>query len=51
MVFIDIPEVRAANAHLFSSNAMLSKAFRFIETDEVPNDSNIVYGVYAALAA
>ena len=51
MVFIDLPEVRAANAHLFSSNAMSSKAFRFIETDEVPNDPNIVYGVYAALAA
>lgn len=51
MVFIDLPEVRAANAHLFSLNAFSSRAFRFVETDEVPNDSNIVYGVYAALAA
>ena len=50
MVFIDFPEVRAANAHYFSSNAMNSKTFRFIEAGEMPNDPNIVYGVYATLA-
>ena len=50
MVFIDLPEVRAANARFLSSKVMASKAFRFIEAGEVPNDSSIVYGVYAALA-
>lgn len=51
MVFIDLPEVRAANEHLVSSNSKMSKAFRFIRSGEVPSDPALVYGVYAALGA
>lgn len=51
MVFIDLPEVRAANNHLVASNAKLSSEFQFIGEREVPNNSAIVYGVYAALGA
>ena len=49
MVFIDLPEVRAANEHLVRSNAKLSKAFRLLASGEVPNDPTVVYGVHAAL--
>lgn len=50
MVFIDLPEVRAANDHLFSSNAIKSKAFHFLGENEIPNDSEVVYGVYVMLS-
>lgn len=49
MVFIDLPEVRAANEHLLVTNSRLLSAFRFIKENEAPNDPTVVYGVYVAL--
>lgn len=49
MVFLDLPQVRAANAHLLSSSAGLSGDLRFVRDDEAPDDPTIVYGVYANL--
>lgn len=49
MVFIDLPEVRAANNHLLVSSSIAPKAFHFLKENEVPTDSGLVYGVYAAL--
>jgi hypothetical protein len=51
MVFLDVPEVRAANAHLMESNSKISKEFRFLEPSQLPSDPKIVYGVYAHLGA
>ena len=51
MVFIDLPEVRAANNHLLASSSMASRAFRILDGNEVPNNPDVVYGVYAALGA
>ncbi len=49
MVFLDLPEVRAANEHLVRSNSKISKAFRLLVSGEVPSDPAVVYGVHAAL--
>jgi hypothetical protein len=49
MVFIDLPEVRTANDHLLASSSMATKAFRVLKENEVPNDPDIVYGVYVSL--
>ena len=51
MVFLDLPEVRAANEHLRHSNSKISKEFRLLGQDEIPNDSKVVYGVYARIGA
>ena len=51
MVFLDLPEVRAANEHLMTSNSKMSKAFQVLKRHEVPNDPAVVYGVYAELGA
>jgi hypothetical protein len=51
MVFLDLPEVRAANEHLIASNGKLSKAFRILKAREVPSDPAVVYGVYATFGA
>lgn len=49
MVFLDLPEVKAANEHLIASNSKISKAFRILKPGEVPDDPTVVYGVYATL--
>ena len=51
MVFLDVPEVRAANEHLVASNSKMSKAFQFLGRGEVPNNPAVVYGVYSALGS
>jgi hypothetical protein len=51
MVFLDLPAVRAANAHLIASNSRISKEFVILKTEQVPNDPKVVYGVYANLGA
>jgi len=51
MVFLDMPKVRAANAHLMASNAKIAKEFRVLEPGQLPSDPRIVYGVYAHLGA
>ena len=51
MVFIDLPEIRAANKHLLSSTSVMGKRFRLLEDGEAPNDPKVVYGVYAAIEA
>ncbi len=51
MVFLDLPEVRAANEHLIASNGKLSKAFRILKANEVPSDPTVVYGIYATIGA
>ncbi len=51
MVFLDLPEVRAANEHLIASNGKLSRAFRILKANEVPSDPTVVYGVYATIGA
>jgi hypothetical protein len=49
MVFMDLPEVRAANEHLLKSSAMQSRAFRMIEAWEEPRNPAVVYGVHIGL--
>lgn len=49
MVFLDLPEVRAANASLLASNAGISRDLRFLEGSEVPSNPAVVHGVYALL--
>lgn len=49
MVFLDLPEVRAATEHLMTSSS-ISKAFRILGDNETPSDPAIVYGVYSGLA-
>lgn len=51
MVFLDLPTVRAANEHLRHSNSKISKEFRLLGQDEIPNDPKVVYGVYARIGA
>lgn len=51
MVFIDLPEVRAANEHLVNSNSKISKAFRLLAAGETPSDPAVVYGVHAPLGS
>lgn len=46
MVFLDLPEVRAANASLLASKPEI---LHFLEGSDVPNDPAVVYGVYASL--
>ena len=49
MVFLDLPEVRAANDHLKSSNTKIAKEFAILRGHEAPSDHNVVYGVYVPL--
>jgi hypothetical protein len=51
IVFLDVPEVRAANSHLIASNSRIPKEFVIIQPGEVPRDPKVVYGVYAHLGA
>ncbi len=51
MVFLDLPAVRSANNHLKSSNSRISKEFRILSLDEIPNDPKVVYGVHVPLGA
>lgn len=51
MVFMDLPEVRAANANLFLQRTPGPPVLQFIETGAVPDDPTVIYGVYATLAA
>lgn len=50
MVFIDLPEVRAANQHLLKSKAMQSRAFRILSDNELPVDPSVVYGVHIGIS-
>ena len=50
MVFMDLPEVRAANDHLASTACAALGALRFLASTEVPTDTSVVYGAYADLA-
>ena len=45
MVFLDLPQVKAANAHLVASSPGLGADLRFLRDDETPRDAEIVYGV------
>lgn len=51
MVFLDLPEVRAANDHLKSSNSKIAKEFVILPPQEKPRDHSVVYGVYVPLGA
>lgn len=51
MVFLELPEVRAATEHLVKSNSKMSHAFHLLQPGEVPEDRQVVYGVYAELGA
>lgn len=51
MVFLDLPEVRAANDHLKSSNARIAKEFVILGPQDIPVDHSVVYGVYMTLGA
>jgi len=45
-VFLDLPEVRAANRHLSSVNEEFRKHVVFEAHDAVPSRTDIIYGVY-----
>jgi hypothetical protein len=45
MVFFDVPEVRAGNDDLVTSNSKLTKAFSILKSGEVLSDPKVVYGV------
>ena len=49
MVFMDLPEVRAANEHLLKSACMKSRSFRILADGDVPSDPSVVYGVHVGL--
>jgi len=49
MVFLDVPEVRAANSHLIASNSRIAKEFVILQPGQLPNDPRVVYGVYTSL--
>ena len=51
MVFLDLPEVKAANDHLKSSNSKIAKEFVILRPHEKPVDHGVVYGVYVPLGA
>jgi hypothetical protein len=51
MVFLDLPEVKAANDHLKSSNSRIAKEFVILRPQEKPVDHNVVYGVHVPLGA
>ena len=51
MVFVDLPEVRAANKHLFSSSAVAAMGFQLLTEGQVPNRTDVVYGVHATVEA
>lgn len=51
MIFLDLPAVRTANAHLIASNSRISKEFVILKPGQVPNDPKIVYGVYTGLGS
>lgn len=44
MVFLDLPEVRAANDHLKSSNSKVAKKFQILRGQEVPREVLIYPG-------
>ncbi|MEZ0208681.1 MAG: hypothetical protein ACAH17_00690 [Candidatus Paceibacterota bacterium] len=49
MVFVDLQEVRVANQHFFASNAAASCPVHFLAENEVPNNPDVVYGIYAKI--
>ena len=49
MVFVDLPEVRAANTHLMLSNAVAGLNFQILEEGTVPNDTDVVYGIHTTV--
>lgn len=49
MVFLDLPEVRAANDHLKSSNSKVPREFVLLRGHEKPIDHRVVYGVHVPL--
>jgi hypothetical protein len=51
MVFLDLPEVRAANQHLIASKSKLLEAFQLLRPDELPSNPDVVYCVYCALGS
>ncbi len=51
MVFVDLPEVRAANRHLLSSGSIAAMGFQLLEEGQVPTRTDVVYGVHATVVA
>ena len=51
MVFVDLPEVRAANKHLLSSSSFAPLNCRVLTERDVPNDANVVYFVHVDIEA
>jgi hypothetical protein len=49
MAFLDLPEVRAANAHLLKTNKALAEKLIFLEPEKIPSDVSYVHGVYVTL--
>lgn len=49
MAFLDLPEVRAANAHLLKTNKALAEKLIFLDHEKIPSDVNYVHGVYVKL--
>lgn len=49
MAFLDLPEIRAANEHLLSTNLGLAQKLIFLEPKQVPSDLTYVHGVYVTL--
>lgn len=46
MVFLDLREVHKANDHLIESNSKISKEFFILKPGDIPNNPDVVYGVY-----
>lgn len=49
MVFVDLPEVRAANMHLLSSSAIAALGFQLLGENQVPDRTDLVYCVHATV--
>ena len=49
MVFLDLPEVRAANLHFLKSGAASSRPLHFLASEERPSDPSAVYIVHMPL--
>jgi len=51
MVFVDLPEVRAANEHLLASTSVAAMGFRLLAEGQLPDRPDVVYGVHATIEA
>lgn len=49
MAFLDLPEIRKANAHLLRNDPSLATKLVFMESTQVPSNLNRVHGVYVKL--